>query len=133
MHLLTFTLSNIHWVCEKVVLVLKKSKLANRFLVKLQRCNIYCNFSKLQLLRKKKAKSEVVRAHDDFTFLYTLKPAPVITIFFFFLKKKKKTGRTDDDFPYDVVLCHNDLFLFYKKKIQRTYFYNFYFKGTQKV
>jgi len=80
MHLLTFTLSNIHWVSEKVVLVLEKSKLASRFLIKLQSCNIYCNFW------EKKTKSEVVRVYDDFTFLYIPKLSPIITILLF--KKK---------------------------------------------
>ena len=51
------------------------------------------------------------------------------TIFFL---KKCKTGLGEDGFTLKVVLPNNDLTQFYKKKIQRTLFYNFLIKKTLK-
>jgi len=42
-----------------------------------------------------------------------------------FLKKKNETGPVEDDFTYNVVLHHDDLTLFDKKKINEPIFTNF--------
>ena len=73
--------------------------------------------------KKKKPKSEVVKPEDDFTFkIYRNR---LLRVQFRFLKKKKKeTGTVEDDFTFNVVLHHDDLTLFCKKKFNEPIFTN---------
>ena len=74
------------------------------------------------MCKKKKPKSEVVRPNDDFTFkIYRNR---LLRARFRFLEKKKETGTVEDDFTFNVVLHHDDLTLFCKKKFKRPFFTN---------
>ena len=73
--------------------------------------------------KRKKPKSEVVRPKDDFTFkIYRNR---FLKARFRFLEKKKETGTVEDDFTFNVVLHHDDLILFCKKKFNEPIFTNF--------
>jgi len=48
----------------------------------------------------------------------------------FWKKKKKETGTVEDDFTFNVVLHHDDLTLFCKKKFKRPFFTNSWSKWS---
>jgi len=72
-------------------------------------------------LFKKKPKSEVVNCEDDFNLRF---PEIVLALNDFVFLKKNETGWGEDDCTFNVVLPHDDLTLFHKKKIKRSNFTN---------
>ena len=81
-------------------------------------------FSFLQPLHRltlKKKKSETGFGSNDFNLKYYKTGLYPNNIPFF---KKKKTGLGENDFTFNVVLPHDDLTMFRKKKLNEPYFTN---------